>query len=196
MNVKQTKLPGVVTIEPTLFEDGRGWFREVFSERKTSENLFDDAEVAGRFGGFVQENESFSKYGVIRGLHYQLPPKAQGKLVRVASGHILDVAVDLRAGSPTFGMHASVELSECDMRMLWIPRGFAHGFSTLSQTAKVIYLCDEFYEPVYERSIIYNDRRLNIEWRVPATEIRVSAKDRQAVGFASAELFDYNESLY
>lgn len=195
MKIERTPLEGVVIVEPAAFEDERGWFREIFSARAFAEKVF-VGEAQTRFGGFVQENESFSRYGVIRGLHYQLPPAAQGKLVRVVSGTVLDVAVDIRRGSPGFGKHVAVELSDRNKKMLWVPRGFAHGFAVLSDTAKVVYLCDAAYDPVCDRSVFYGDRALGIDWRVPETEMTVSQKDSKASLLCDAELFDYNDTLY
>lgn len=182
MRVIETELKGVFIIEPQVFTDERGYFFESFSQRDFAAGVCDTV--------FVQDNESHSRRGVIRALHYQLPPFAQGKLVRVVSGRILDVAVDIRAGSPTLGKHVAVELSSDNHHQLFIPRGFAHGFSVLSDQATVCYKGDNYYRPGSERSIIYNDARLAIDWKVPPGEETVSEKDRRGVGFDEAQIFE------
>ena len=169
MNVIRTDIDGVVIIEPRVFNDGRGYFFESFSERDFS------AQVAPV--RFVQDNESRSSYGVIRGLHFQKPPFTQAKLLRVVCGRVLDVAVDLRRSSPTFGKHVAVELSGENHRQLFIPRGFAHGFSVLSDEVVFQYKCDNFYAPESEGGIARNDPALGIDWGVPADKVRVSTKD-------------------
>lgn len=162
-------IPGVVIIEPTVFEDSRGYFFEVYNERQFKEN--------GITPTFVQDNQSKSTYGVIRGLHYQLNPYAQSKLVRVLEGSILDICVDIRKGSPTFGKHYGLELSSENRKQLFIPAGFAHGFSVLSQTAVVLYKCDHFYHKQSEGGIRYNDPALAIDWKVDLDKAPISDKD-------------------
>lgn len=157
--------------EPAVYKDERGYFFESYNEQ-----TFHKEGVANRF---VQDNQSFSKYGVIRGLHYQLDPYPQTKLVRVLQGRILDVAVDIRQGSPTFGKYVSVELSSDNKRQLLVPRGFAHGFSVLSETAEVSYKCDGFYDKASEGGIRYDDPQLNIDWQLPPDKAIVSVKDLQ-----------------
>lgn len=169
MNVLKTDIEGLVIIEPKLFGDGRGYFLESFSKK-----VF-DAEVCET--DFVQDNESRSSYGVIRGLHFQKPPYSQAKLVRVTRGRVLDVAVDLRPDSPTFGRHAAVELSEENHRQVFIPKGFAHGFSVLSEDAVFQYKCDAYYAPQSEGGIAWNDPDLAIDWRIPADKAVLSEKD-------------------
>jgi dTDP-4-dehydrorhamnose 3,5-epimerase len=171
MPIIQTEFPGLVVFEPTVLKDSRGYFFESYSER-----VFHEAGITERF---VQDNQSKSCYGVIRGLHYQLNPHAQTKLVRVLSGKILDVAVDIRTGSPTYGRAFSIELSADNNKQLLIPKGFAHGFSVLSDTAEVMYKCDAFYQRESEAGIIYNDASLNIDWQVPADQAIISDKDQQ-----------------
>ena len=188
MNITETALDGVVIIEPSRFVDQRGWFSVVYSDNEFSENVLPVQ--------FVQDNESFSHYGVVRGLHYQLPPFAQGKLVRVTEGTVLDVAVDIRRGSPTFGKHIAVELSAENNRQLFIPRGFAHGFAVLCTTAKVQYKCDNHYAPQCERGIIWNDPELAIDWGIAREVAVVSGKDAASPVFARAELFEYDDKPY
>lgn len=185
MKVLKTPLEGVVIIEPRLFEDSRGYFFESFSQRDF------DAQVAPV--RFVQDNESRSCYGVVRGLHFQRPPFAQAKLVRCVRGAVLDVAVDIRRGSPTFGQHVAVELTEENHRQLFIPRGFAHGFSVLSDIAVFQYKCDNPYAPQAEGAIAWDDPALGIDWRIPAPRILLSAKDAAHPRLAEADLpFEYN----
>ena len=170
MNVIKTEIPGVLIIEPRVFNDARGYFFESYSQRVFNEEV---APVA-----FVQDNESKSSYGVLRGLHFQKPPYAQSKLVRVIRGRVLDVAVDIRVGSPTYGKWVSCELTEDNHRQFFIPQGFAHGFSVLSETALFQYKCDNFYHPESEGAIIWNDPQLNIDWQLPEKDILLSDKDR------------------
>ena len=169
MNVIETAIPGVVIIEPRVFEDARGYFFESFNQREFEEKV---GPIC-----FVQDNESKSSYGVVRGLHFQKGEHAQSKLVRVVKGAVLDVAVDIRKGSPTFGQWVSVELTEENHRQFFIPRGFAHGFSVLSEIAVFQYKCDNFYAPQSEGAIAWDDPDLNIDWRIPADKIILSAKD-------------------
>jgi dTDP-4-dehydrorhamnose 3,5-epimerase len=172
MKLIKTHIEGVTVIEPKVFSDSRGCFFESFSER-------DFAEEVGPVR-FVQDNESRSVYGVIRGLHFQKPPHAQAKLVRVVKGKVLDVAVDLRKDSPTFGQHVAMELSDENRRQMFIPRGFAHGFSVLSEEAVFQYKCDSYYAPESEGSLAWNDPDLNIDWNVPAGSEILSDKDRMS----------------
>lgn len=169
MNVIGTDIEGVFIIEPRIFRDPRGYFFESYSMREFREKV---ADV-----DFVQDNESRSVYGVIRGLHYQRPPYAQSKLVRVICGAVLDVAVDLRAGSPTYGKYVAAELTGENHRQLFIPRGFAHGFSVLSSEVVFQYKCDSFYSPESEGAIAWDDPDLGIDWRIPADKVMLSQKD-------------------
>lgn len=171
MKVIETKIPGVVIIEPRLFPDARGYFFESFSKREFEEKV-------GKID-FVQDNESKSSYGVLRGLHFQKPPYAQSKLVRVVKGAVLDVAVDIRKGSPTFGQHVAVELTEDNHRQFFIPQGFAHGFAVLTDEVIFQYKCDNFYAPASEGAIAWDDPDLGIDWRVPAEKVILSEKDRR-----------------
>lgn len=168
MKIIETAIEGVVIIEPRLFKDERGYFFESFSQREFEEKI--------RKISFVQDNESKSSYGVLRGLHFQKPPYAQSKLVRVIKGAVLDVAVDIRKGSPTFGKHVAVELTEENHLQLFIPRGFAHGFSVLSQEVIFQYKCDNFYAPQSEGALAWDDSDLNINWRIPTNQIILSEK--------------------
>lgn len=170
MNIIETEIKGVYIIEPKVFGDSRGYFFESFSQREFE-------SVIGPVT-FVQDNQSKSSYGVIRGLHFQKPPHAQAKLVRVVKGKVLDVAVDLRKDSPTFGKYMAVELSDENHRQVFIPKGFAHGFSVLSEEAVFQYKCDEYYAPEFEAAIAWDDQDLNIDWKVPAEDVVLSQKDR------------------
>ncbi len=170
MKVTETKLQGCFILEPAVFKDDRGYFFESFNA-----NNFNQA--IGQKIDFVQDNQSYSSKGVIRAIHYQTGKYAQAKLVRVLSGEVLDVAVDLRQDSPTFGQHVAVELSAENKKQLFIPRGFGHGFSVLSETAEFFYKCDNFYNKASEGGIIYNDPSLNIDWQLAVDEIKVSEKD-------------------
>lgn len=176
MNFIKTNLEGVVIVEPRIFKDERGYFFESYNERLFKENGID--------ADFVQDNQSKSSYGVIRGLHCQLGEHAQAKLVRVLSGRVLDVAVDIRKGSPTFGQHICVELSEENMRQLFIPRGFLHGFSVLSETAVFSYKVDNFYNKESEFGIRFDSDEFNIDWQIPKDKIITSEKDRLAHSLA------------
>lgn len=189
MKIIETAIEGVVIIEPRLFKDERGYFFESFSQREFEEKI--------RKISFVQDNESKSSYGVLRGLHFQKPPYAQSKLVRVIKGAVLDVAVDIRKGSPTFGKHVAVELTEENHLQLFIPRGFAHGFSVLSQEVIFQYKCDNFYAPQSEGTLAWDDSDLNINWRIPTNQIILSEKDKHHEKLKDASwLFDYNTNLY
>lgn len=171
MNVIKTDIDGLVIIEPRVFGDSRGYFFESFSERDFKREV---ADV-----DFVQDNESKSSYGVVRGLHFQKPPYAQAKLVRVVKGKVLDVAVDLRKDSPTFGQYAAMELSEENHRQMFIPRGFAHGFSVLSEEVIFQYKCDNYYAPQSEGAVAWDDPDLDIDWKIPAEKVLLSEKDKK-----------------
>lgn len=177
MKIEKTKLKDVLIITPDVYGDERGFFFESYNEKK-----FYDNEL---FLNFVQDNVSFSKYGTIRGLHYRIGENAQGKLCQALSGKVIDVAVDIRFGSPTFGEHVAVELSADNHRQIWIPPGFAHGFSVLSDTALFSYKCTAFYSKKDERAIMYNDDELSIDWKVDARA--VSEKDLQGKAFKDIE---------
>lgn len=179
MGFIETEIPGVLIFEPKVFEDSRGYFLESYNA-----SLFEKEGVTTKF---VQDNQSSSSYGVIRGLHYQLEPFAQVKLVRVLSGTILDVVVDIRKGSPTFGKWLSIELSAKDKKQLFIPAGLAHGFSVLSETAEIFYKCDKFYNKESEGGILYNDPELNIDWQIPQDKAVISDKDRVQPLFADCK---------
>lgn len=189
MEVIKTAIDGVVIIEPKVFGDHRGYFFESFSESRFNEVV--------RETRFVQDNESKSRYGVLRGLHFQKPPYAQSKLVRVVKGAVLDVAVDIRKGSPTFGQHVAVELTEGNHRQFFVPRGFAHGFVVLTDEVIFQYKCDNYYAPEYEGAIAWDDPDLGIDWKIPAEDVILSAKDTCHPRLKDAEwLFDYSEELY
>ncbi len=189
MEVIKTDIEGVVIIEPRIFRDDRGYFFESFSQRDFQEKVCNTV--------FVQDNESKSSYGVLRGLHFQKPPYAQSKLVRVIKGAVLDVAVDIRKGSPTFGQHVAVKLTEDNHRQFFIPRGFAHGFSVLTDEVIFQYKCDNFYAPQSEGALAWDDPDLGIDWRLPAEKVILSEKDRHHSRLKDAEwLFDFNEKLY
>jgi dTDP-4-dehydrorhamnose 3,5-epimerase len=181
MKLIMTKIKDLYIIEPKVFEDGRGYFFESYSKK-----VFDD--LVGVEYDFVQDNESKSSYGVIRGLHYQLAPYSQAKLVRVLKGKVYDVAVDLRKASPTLGKWVGVELSAENKRQFLIPKGFAHGFSVLSDTAVFTYKCDEYYHPEAETGIIYNDSTLDIDWKIPEKDSKLSEKDKLLPEFKDAKL--------
>ncbi|GGW38901.1 dTDP-4-dehydrorhamnose 3,5-epimerase [Arenibacter certesii] len=181
MNVRETHLKGCFIIEPTVFKDNRGYFFESFNTKNLNEALKKNIN-------FVQDNQSYSYRGVIRAIHYQTGEYAQAKLVRVLSGKVLDVAVDLRQDSPTFGQYVAVELSAENKKQLFIPKGFGHGFSVLSETAEFFYKCDNFYNKDSEGGVIYNDPRLNIDWQLPYDEIKVSKKDLELPVLENARL--------
>ena len=172
MKFIKSKIPEVVIVEPKVFQDERGYFVETFRKDKLDEFL-------GYSVNFCQDNESKSTYGVLRGLHYQLEPYAQSKLVRVVKGEILDIAVDIRKDSPTFRQHIGVILNEENKKQLFIPRGFAHGFVTLSNEAIVMYKVDNYYAPKYDRGILYSDPELSIDWKLKAKDIELSSKDKR-----------------
>ena len=169
MEVIKTKIDGLLILEPRIFEDSRGYFFESFSQKDFNQQV---GPVV-----FVQDNESKSSYGVMRGLHFQRPPYTQSKLVRCVKGSVLDVAVDIRKDSPTYGQHVAVELTEENHRQIFIPKGFAHGFAVLSETAVFQYKCDEFYHPESEGGISILDETLNIDWRIPTDKAILSDKD-------------------
>ena len=183
MNVIQTAIAGVLILEPRVFEDARGYFFESFSQRDFDAQA---APLLGRSVTFVQDNESMSAYGVVRGLHYQKPPFTQSKLVRCVKGRVLDIAVDIRKGSPTYGKHVSVELTEDNHRQLFIPKGFAHGFAVLSETAVFQYKCDEFYHPEADSGIQLLDPALGIDWQIPRERMILSEKDRMRAVLADS----------
>ncbi len=189
MRVIGTSIPDVAIVEPEVFGDARGYFFESYSQRR-----FDEAVRPVRF---VQDNESKSRYGVLRGLHFQKGEYAQSKLVRVVAGRVLDVAVDIRRGSPTFGKYVAVELTAENRRQLFIPRGFAHGFSVLSEEAVFQYKCDNPYAPQAEGAVAWDDPDIGIDWRLPAEAILLSAKDAANPRLRdAADLFDYNKDYY
>jgi dTDP-4-dehydrorhamnose 3,5-epimerase len=177
MPFSKTEIQNLLIFEPRLFEDERGYFYESFSQKEFK-------EASGIDLPFVQDNHSFSKYGVLRGLHFQKPPFEQAKLIKVIQGEIYDIAVDLRIDSPTFGKWLGFVLSAQNRKQLYIPRGFAHGFVVLSQTAEVLYKCDNFYAPQAEGGIIFNDKDLAIDWLVGEAEIVVSQKDLKLPSFS------------
>lgn len=184
MKLSPTELPGVLLIHPVIFRDDRGAFLESFNQRTFSEH--------GLPQDWVQDNLSHSAYGVVRGLHYQLNPFAQAKIVQVIRGHILDVVVDIRRGSPSYGRHIAVELDSEERTQILIPRGFAHGFSVLSETADVLYKTDNHYHKSSEAGILFNDPALGIDWRIPPDKVRLSAKDLELPSFAGLKTnFDY-----
>lgn len=189
MEVIKTAIEGLVIIEPKVFKDARGYFFESFSQREFDEKVMPI--------NFVQDNESLSTYGVMRGLHYQKMPYTQSKLVRCTKGKVLDVAVDIRKGSPTFGQHVAVELTEENHQQVFIPRGFAHGFAVLSETAVIQYKCDNFYAPQADAGIQLRDEDLGIDWRIPTSEAILSEKDLKHPLLKDFDSpFDINENLY
>lgn len=189
MEVIKTAIEGVVIIEPRLFKDERGYFFESFSQREFDEKV--------RPVRFVQDNESMSSYGVMRGLHFQTMPYCQSKLVRCVKGAVLDVAVDIRKGSPTYGQHVAVELTEENHRQFFIPRGFAHGFAVLSETAVFQYKCDNFYAPANDGGISILDDSLGIDWRIPTEKAILSEKDTRHLILKDFDSpFVYGENLY
>lgn len=185
MEVLKTAIEGLLIIEPTVFGDSRGYFFESFSQREFEEKV--------RKINFVQDNESMSSYGVMRGLHFQRPPFSQSKLVRCVKGKVLDVAVDIRKGSPTYGQHVTVELTEDNHRQFFVPRGFAHGFAVLSQTAVFQYKCDNFYAPQADGGINIKDETLGIDWQIPMDRAILSDKDLKHPNLADFDSpFEYN----
>lgn len=189
MEVIQTAIEGLVIIEPKIFKDARGYFFESFSQREFDEKV--------RKINFVQDNESMSGYGIMRGLHFQRPPFTQSKLVRCVKGRVLDVAVDIRKESPTYGRHVAVELSEENHRQFFVPRGFAHGFAVLSKTAVFQYKCDNFYTPEADSGISLQDESLGIDWRIPISHAILSEKDTKHLCLKDFDSpFDYRVNLY
>ncbi|MGB3183192.1 MAG: dTDP-4-dehydrorhamnose 3,5-epimerase [Cyclobacteriaceae bacterium] len=180
MNIEHTEFPGLFLVKPQVLKDHRGYFFEAFNYRKFKDQTGIDIT-------FVQDNQSSSRYGVMRGLHYQLEPYGQAKLVRVLDGKILDVVVDLRQDSPTFGKSYTLVMQHTDHTQLFVPKGFAHGFVVLSESAEVIYKCDDYYTPSYERGLLYNDPVLEIDWQVPENEMLMSEKDKGLPPLDSAE---------
>lgn len=181
MKILETPLKDLLIIEPTVYGDTRGYFMESYRA-----DIFNNEPLNTTF---IQDNESKSSFGVLRGLHYQLPPFAQAKLVRVICGEILDVAVDIRRDSPTFGKSYTITLSAENKKQLFIPRGFAHGFSVTGKEAVVIYKCDNYYSPEHEAGIAYNDPDLNIDWIISPNDLILSPKDSNHPGFKNAKLF-------
>ena len=181
MKVTETKIPGLLIIEPRVFGDERGFFFESFNEKAFN-------EATGNNLPFVQDNHSKSAKGVLRGLHYQLPPKAQGKLVRVVQGEVFDVAVDIRKESSTYGQWVGEVLSADNKKQLWIPPGLAHGFLTLSDTAEFLYKTTDYWSPEHERAIRWNDATLKIDWPLNGLTPQLAAKDAAAVAFSAAEI--------
>lgn len=189
MNIIETSIPGVVILEPRVFADARGYFFESFSQREFEEKVHQTV--------FIQDNESKSSYGVLRGLHFQKPPYCQSKLVRVVKGAVLDVVVDIRKGSPTYGQHVSVELNEDNKLQFFVPRGFAHGFSVLSEEVIFQYKCDNYYAPQYEGAVAWDDPALAIDWHLPADKILLSEKDKNHPLLKDViHPFDFNTNLY
>jgi dTDP-4-dehydrorhamnose 3,5-epimerase len=189
MEIIKTNIDGVVVIEPRIFKDDRGYFFESFSQKEFRTKVCST--------NFVQDNESKSSYGVLRGLHFQTPPYAQSKLVRVVQGAVLDVAVDIRIGSPTYGQHVSVELTEDNHRQFFVPRGFAHGFVVLTDTVVFQYKCDNYYAPQNEGALAWDDPDLAIGWKVPADKVVLSEKDKKHPCLKDFQSpFHVNEELY
>jgi len=189
MRFIRTEIEDVIIIEPSIHGDERGYFVETYREDKLEKFL-------GFSVNFCQDNESKSSKGVFRGLHYQLPPAAQTKLVRVIQGSVLDIAVDIRVGSPTFGKYVAIELSEENKRQLFIPRGFAHGFVVLEDDTVFAYKVDNYYSPENDRGIIYNDPQIAIEWPEQNLNMKLSDKDKRQPLLKDADLFMYSENLY
>ena len=185
MQIKPTNIPDIIEFQPKVYNDERGYFVETFRH-----DLFEKA--IGKVQ-LIQDNESMSTYGTLRGLHFQKPPFTQSKLVRVIQGRVLDVAVDIRLGSPTYGEHASVVLDSKIKNQLWVPKGFAHGFLVLSEIAVFSYKCDNYYESNYESGILWNDPKINIDWNIPLQDIKLSDKDKIQNRFESARSFKYEQ---
>ena len=189
MNFKRLEIPDVILCEPNVFGDERGYFAETFRQDKL--NKFLEFTI-----NFCQDNESKSSYGVLRGLHYQLPPFAQTKLVRVIKGKVLDVAVDIRKGSKTFGKHVAVELTEENKRQLLVPRGFAHGFVVLSEEAIFAYKVDNYYSPECDRGLAFNDAVIGIDWQLAIEQLKLSDKDTKQPLLKDADCFNFEINLY
>jgi len=185
MQVISTAIPDVLMFEPKVFGDERGYFVESFRQDVVEQHI---GHVT-----FVQDNESKSSYGVLRGLHFQKPPFTQSKLVRAVFGRVLDVAVDLRLGSPWYGRHVACVLDAERKNMLWVPKGFAHGFAVLSPEAVFAYKCDNYYTPSHDAGVAWNDATLGIDWQLPAEAVRVSGKDADQPAFGAIDLFPYND---
>lgn len=183
MNIITTEIPNLLIFEPRIFGDERGYFFESFRQ-----DVFEKA--VGRIN-FIQDNQSKSGYGVLRGLHFQRPPYTQSKLVRCLQGEVLDVAVDIRIGSPTYGQHVAVKLNDQNQRQLWIPQGFAHGFLVLSEKAVFAYKCDNYYAPKYDGGILWNDPAINIDWGIPEGDIKLSEKDKTQLLLNEIKCFNY-----
>lgn len=181
MPFSETAFPGLVVFEPSVFEDSRGYFYESYNKEVFAKQGIDT--------NFVQDNQSSSEYGVVRGLHFQVPPFAQSKLIRVLSGKILDVGLDIRKDSPTYGKVFYIEISAENRKQLYLPKGFAHGFAVLSKQAEVLYKCDAFYNKQSEEGILFNDPDLNIDWKIPGDKINVSDKDRSNKPFRDVNTF-------
>ena len=189
MKISKTSIPDVLELEPQVFGDHRGYFIESYNKSK----------IPSRYESvnFVQDNESKSSYGVLRGLHYQLAPYCQSKLVRVIQGSVIDVAVDIRVGSPTFGKHVAVELTGENRKQLFVPRGFAHGFVVTSESAIFSYKCDNYYSPEHDRGILFDDPALAIDWQIETSKLILSEKDQKQPLLEDAkDLFDYKLDLY
>jgi dTDP-4-dehydrorhamnose 3,5-epimerase len=189
MIFERTEIEDVVIVTPNLHGDERGYFSETYKKKSLE-------EFVGYKVNFIQDNESKSSYGVLRGLHYQIPPFAQSKLVRVIEGWVLDVAVDIRKGSPTFGKHIGVELSGNNKKQLFVPRGFAHGFLVLSDFAIFSYKVDNYYSPSHDRGLAFNDKILDIDWRLPLESLKLSSKDTIQPVLPNIDCFDFNSNLY
>ena len=189
MNFTRTNIPDVVICEPSVYGDDRGYFVETFRQEDLDDFLSYKVN-------FIQDNESKSGYGVLRGLHYQLYPKAQTKLIRVIKGRVLDVVVDIRKNSPTFGKHVSIELSEKTKHQLFVPKGFAHGFVVLEKDTVIAYKVDNYYSPENDRGIAFDDSELDIDWKVPYQDLNLSEKDRKQPSFADAEYFNSTVDIY
>lgn len=185
MKVTKTKIPDVLIFEPKVFGDERGYFMETCRLDEMKKHI-------GNVN-FVQDNESYSEYGVLRGLHFQRPPFTQSKLVRVMQGEVLDVAVDIRIGSPTYGAHVAVLLSGENKKQLWVPQGFAHGFAVLSETAQFAYKCDNYYSPTHDGGISWDDPSLAIDWKIELEKVRLSEKDKNQVSLADVHDFSYED---
>jgi len=189
MEIEQTGLPGLVLLKPRAFKDHRGYFFEKYNQQTFNKLL-------GRQVHFVQDNQSLSAKGVLRGLHYQIDPMAQAKLVSVLNGRVIDIVVDLRKGSPTFGQHYAVELNDQENNQLFVPRGFAHGFVALEENTRLFYKCDNFYDKDLERGIAWNDPALGFDWQLPPNQLIISEKDQQHPVLANADFnFSFQESL-
>lgn len=189
MEFIRTEIPDVVICKPKIFGDNRGYFFESFRQ-----DIFE--KFLGYKVNFCQDNESKSSFGVLRGMHYQLPPYSQSKLVRVIEGRVLDIAVDMRQGSEYFGKSVSLELTADNKNQLFVPRGFAHGFVVLSETATFAYKCDNFYAPEFDRGFLFDDPAINIDWKVAADKLLLSEKDKNQPNFKEAEKFDFFQNLY